>query len=514
VVLTFDDGYRNVFTAAVPRLTERAMPATVFLVTDRMRDTHETPALGSWTPPDDEQYGSWTDVEALSHHAHVSFGSHTCSHSRLPALTSADLVRELRDSLIALAAHGGNAKDIALAYPYGASTPAIAEAARAAGYRCALTTDAGINNDRTDLFALRRILIGDDDTIPAFAARVAGLTGWVESARRWWTSLAGTRRMDVRAPTAAQPAGSPNRNGNPIVESCPVCTSHRARPLAIRYDGASLYRCLDCRLVCWETSWDARDVAAHYRDYYADAPLEGNAITQKRYHAVLDHVERYVSPGPLLEVGCGAGHFLAVAEARGWQPTGLEVSASGCRTLERLKAARGYRFAVQGIDVMEASFPAGYFHAAVLIEVVEHLIDPLACLRRLREWLAPGGVLYLTTPNFDSLSRLLLAGRWRAIEPEHRYLFTPRTMTAALAAVGFRPVRLLTKNVDLPEIVSQWRRRGTPEPRVSTAASTETFRGVVESSAPLRVAKATVNGMLRLAQLGETLEVFGVKQNT
>jgi hypothetical protein len=43
-------------------------------------------------------------------------------------------------------------------------------------YTCALTTDAGTNAPVTDLFLLRRNLIGDDDDEALFAARVSGLT--------------------------------------------------------------------------------------------------------------------------------------------------------------------------------------------------------------------------------------------------------------------------------------------------------------------------------------------------
>jgi hypothetical protein len=47
--------------------------------------------------------------------------------------------------------------------------------ARELPYTCALTTDAGTNGPSTDLFLLRRNLIGDDDDEALFAARVSGL---------------------------------------------------------------------------------------------------------------------------------------------------------------------------------------------------------------------------------------------------------------------------------------------------------------------------------------------------
>jgi hypothetical protein len=54
--------------------------------------------------------------------------------------------------------------------------------ARKLPYTCALTTDAGTNGPATDLFLLRRNLIGDDDDEALFVARVSGLTAALQRA--------------------------------------------------------------------------------------------------------------------------------------------------------------------------------------------------------------------------------------------------------------------------------------------------------------------------------------------
>ncbi len=185
VVLTFDDGYRNFLTAVAPRLTERQFPVTMFLITDRMRNTSTVTTTPQWTPQDDETCLSWEEVRDLTRSCGVVFGSHTCSHAKLPELSSTDRVHELRDSYNAFAQHHLPSNAVSLAYPYGAYSKAIAAQARVAGYTCALTTEEGVNGEATELFALRRILIGDDDDLPAFAARVSGLTWWFRCLRAW-----------------------------------------------------------------------------------------------------------------------------------------------------------------------------------------------------------------------------------------------------------------------------------------------------------------------------------------
>jgi peptidoglycan/xylan/chitin deacetylase (PgdA/CDA1 family) len=177
VVLTFDDGYRNFITAAAPQLRRFEMKASVFLITDRVENNGGAETSRNWIEADDESYLSWTDVKSLSERG-FEFGSHTCSHAKLPELSPRELEHELGDAKAAIAGQL-ELKELSLAYPYGLTSAGIADKARTLGYSCALTTETGFNDRHTDLFMLRRILIGDDDDVASFATRVSGLTRWL-----------------------------------------------------------------------------------------------------------------------------------------------------------------------------------------------------------------------------------------------------------------------------------------------------------------------------------------------
>jgi peptidoglycan/xylan/chitin deacetylase (PgdA/CDA1 family) len=172
VVLTFDDGYRNFLTGALPRLAERQMPVSVFLITDRIPAESQAGHNG-WSERDDETFLSWEEVRALCQHG-VEFGSHTCSHRKLSQIATTDAEKELRISHQKIGMHLSQAT-MPLAFPYGAYSDAVVAMTRALPYTCALTTDAGTNGPSTDLFLLRRNLIGDDDDEAMFATRVSGL---------------------------------------------------------------------------------------------------------------------------------------------------------------------------------------------------------------------------------------------------------------------------------------------------------------------------------------------------
>jgi peptidoglycan/xylan/chitin deacetylase (PgdA/CDA1 family) len=175
VVLTFEDGTRNFLTVAAPSLIERRIPTTVFVITDKTVD---------WLPPDDDTFLSWQDIQELSKNG-IEFGSHTCSHSRLPELESAAVRHELSESRRAILDHITQ-EHLPLSYPHGQTSQSIKRMVESLGYSCAVTTVLGANDRDSDIFALKRTVIAGDDGLVTFAARVSGLTRWADRLSRFF----------------------------------------------------------------------------------------------------------------------------------------------------------------------------------------------------------------------------------------------------------------------------------------------------------------------------------------
>ena len=83
-----------------------------------------------------------------------------------------------------------------------------------------------------------------------------------------------------------------------------------------------------------------------------------------------------------------------------------------------------------------------------MFDVIEHLFDPRPCSTAIARALAPGGTLVISTPNFDSASRLALGADWAVLSPlEHVYYFTEDSLRRLLTTTGFRERRFVRQHV-------------------------------------------------------------------
>jgi peptidoglycan/xylan/chitin deacetylase (PgdA/CDA1 family) len=266
VAVTFDDGYSDLYTYALPILRKYEIPATIYLTTDCI-ETGEVAwydriflalqvapgsaidlpmeggnGIGLGSPKERVELGrrivttlrrasaeesrrfcfaleqqvslpserlagrmlSWKQVREMRS-AGIFFGSHTLSHPVLSSLRAGDIHRELSESKRMLEARLGEPV-FDLAFPFGRPDdygPLAHATARTSGYRSAVTTVWGINTPGADMHALRRVQLGDEPTIAKFGLQL-----------HWEFLRSDSSNLRVPAATLRRKANNGQKNGN------------------------------------------------------------------------------------------------------------------------------------------------------------------------------------------------------------------------------------------------------------------------------------------------------------
>ena len=280
------------------------------------------------------------------------------------------------------------------------------------------------------------------------------------------------------------------------IRPCPACGAPPGRPLA-RFRGVGLLSCTACGLAYTGRRPSDDELRAWYADYPVDDDVR--PATTARLDELVRSFASYRRLGTLLDVGAGSGHLLVAAVRAGWIPHAVEAAP---RQREHL-AARG--FSLHGPLLGPSRLADRSFDVVVLQEVIEHMRDPATELREVARILRPGGLLYVTCPNFASLSLRLLGPRWRVVEyPEHLNYFTPSALRSLTARQGFREVAAATTGLSLADI----RAAVTSDPRVGDRRLS--LDGRVREAATRYPAvdalRRGTNAVLSVLELGDTIK--------
>lgn len=166
--------------------------------------------------------------------------------------------------------------------------------------------------------------------------------------------------------------------------------------------------------------------------YLADS--EGHLIKARR---VLKEIGNVKKGGTLLDIGCGGGFMVKVAEEAGWDATGIELSDNlVAYAQENLQAS------VLRADFDDAPFPDEHFDVITMFNVLSHLRNPSDTFTKINSILKKEGLFVFETGNKGALSTKeegeVLGESWGT--PDHLYHFSERTIAAVLEKTGFTAI--------------------------------------------------------------------------
>lgn len=232
-------------------------------------------------------------------------------------------------------------------------------------------------------------------------------------------------------------------------KSCPVCGCGSLCRV-YQYNDFSVLHCAACD-VSWRSNMYSVDkiVDLYTTQEYAEHPyfqpgehVDMDETRKGNYVRAIEVIRRMVDGRRLLDVGCGSGGFVAMAKQEGWDVQGVELSP---QLAERCRADTG-------VDVLTSSFEQAElglerYDVLSFWDIIEHVRNPMLCLRKARDVLRPGGIALFCTPN----ERSLLARLGKVLyslgyhypsyalhPPNHTFFFSDRGLSRMLERAGLR----------------------------------------------------------------------------
>jgi SAM-dependent methyltransferase len=158
--------------------------------------------------------------------------------------------------------------------------------------------------------------------------------------------------------------------------------------------------------------------------------------SQYTWKARLSNIRKYIAKGTILDVGCSFGGFLSCA-SKYYSPYGIELSEySGVHARERF---------AENIHIgtlFDAPFKNDFFSVITMVELIEHLKDPMKALIKCRELLADDGLLLIQTADMNGWQAVDAGEQYHYYLPGHLSYFTADSLSSALHRAGFSRVKI------------------------------------------------------------------------
>ena len=214
---------------------------------------------------------------------------------------------------------------------------------------------------------------------------------------------------------------------------CPTCKENYEQFLFLK-DGGRYVKCTHCDMVYLNPVFKDENLEKYYRnnhDLQSEIVANDSEFYTTIYGKGLDAIEKSVSKGAILDMGCSAGIFLDLAKKAGWETFGVELNEREAS----YASAKGHTVFNQFLSEVTFEKP---LDAICLWDVFEHLKDGETYLDDMKPLLTNNGVVFLQIPSADALAAKILQEKCNMFDGiEHVNLYSYKSISKLAEKCGY-----------------------------------------------------------------------------
>jgi 2-polyprenyl-3-methyl-5-hydroxy-6-metoxy-1,4-benzoquinol methylase len=232
----------------------------------------------------------------------------------------------------------------------------------------------------------------------------------------------------------------------PPYNNCPLCAS-KAIQKYYYIDKYSLPfkvdKCADCGFIFMNPRFNDITICGLYKENYytgnADYAYyderEAERYSEYVWEKRLKKIRKYVDAGNFLDIGCAFGGFLKTV-SQYYTPYGIELSEYSGDYAKRI-----FGNTIHTGTLNDHPFNKDFFSVITMIELLEHLSDPVYAVNECYGLLKEKGLFVIQTANMDGLQAKLLRDRYAMFMPGHLSYFTKNNLIHLLEKTGFKIIK-------------------------------------------------------------------------
>jgi ubiquinone/menaquinone biosynthesis C-methylase UbiE len=234
---------------------------------------------------------------------------------------------------------------------------------------------------------------------------------------------------------------------------CPLCSSISGNPFQIKFSGKEIstifhnaIKCENCGIEYLDDYTKTREDI--YNESYSvwgndtqnDFPSVKRSKIEIFKHTLNKIIKKsQIHEGNFLDIGTGTGLMLDCARDTGFLPWGIEFSGFSSK-----RAAQNHPSRVICGTLNATRFKDQFFNVITMTDVLEHLFDPVNLLQELNRILSKSGILCITTPDTNSITKKILGANWFQYKREHLLYYNRKSIEYLLTNSGFKLITYKT----------------------------------------------------------------------